>query len=479
MRLSPFRPTLATLSGVRLSLGSFAPPTKYRRPTRRIVASSGVVPERIAVIGGGLAGLATTYHLLNSTYRVANKRGENFQRIHVDIFDPSPPGEPGGASAVAAGLLHPFSPRVKKMAWKAVKGMDAAKALINAAQLQTDVPLMKVPGIARLSLNDLQYADFSTAAHRFPRELEMLNPEALLEKLPDPPPGKSAVFQLDGAVVDTANYLRALWAACEETGRVGWVQREVGAFEDVLEDYDAVVVCAGAATRAISNLASLPVMACRGQIIRYRPKFDKTPLTPCPVISGKWLIPDMFSEREGDLLGGASFEYCDVDESPEFKLDFARGKTEPDLEEAKRTLTEPLSALMPMLDDLYEGVEAVSGVRALPPRSLVGSVPIAGEISGTPEGKSAWVFTALGSRGLLYHAWLGKLVARSVVGGCDVLLPIDVKRVDMRWEDLAGPHNPLTATKLQEKKKESPAVPTWGKRERTGRKGKKQSSTAP
>ena len=62
-------------------------------------------PTRIAVLGGGLAGLGTAAHLLleaESTLRA----------LHV--FDQAPPGE-GGASAVAAGLLHPFTPRSKEM----------------------------------------------------------------------------------------------------------------------------------------------------------------------------------------------------------------------------------------------------------------------------------------------------------------------------------------------------------------------------
>ena len=62
-------------------------------------------PSRIAVVGGGLAGLGTAAHLLLETE-------QPLQALHV--FDAMPPGK-GGASAVAAGLLHPFTPRSKEM----------------------------------------------------------------------------------------------------------------------------------------------------------------------------------------------------------------------------------------------------------------------------------------------------------------------------------------------------------------------------
>ena len=64
-----------------------------------------VQPTRIAVMGGGLAGLGTAAHLLLEAE-------VPLQSLHV--FDAMPPGK-GGASAVAAGLLHPFTPRAKEM----------------------------------------------------------------------------------------------------------------------------------------------------------------------------------------------------------------------------------------------------------------------------------------------------------------------------------------------------------------------------
>jgi glycine/D-amino acid oxidase-like deaminating enzyme len=61
-------------------------------------------------------GLATAYHLV---------RGG----AAVTVFDEKPVGQ-GGASAVAAGMLHPLTPR-GKLIWKGAEGLAAANQLIE------------------------------------------------------------------------------------------------------------------------------------------------------------------------------------------------------------------------------------------------------------------------------------------------------------------------------------------------------------
>jgi glycine/D-amino acid oxidase-like deaminating enzyme len=464
------RGTWPRLLPVKLNIASFSPPTRRRRPNRRIVASTGSVPERIAVIGGGLAGLATAYHLLHSTYRVANKRGVDYQTIRVTVFDPAEPGTSEGASSVAAGLLHPFTPRVKKYAWMADKGMRAALSLIEAAQPFSPTPLVKTPGIIRYALTDKQRADFSQAKRRFMPELDLLSVTRMATLLPDARPNTRGIKYRQGSVVNTPAYLHALWAACDATGRVSWRRERIDAFESLFTEFDSVIVCAGAATRTVSNLASLPINPCRGQNIRYRPRVapppplseslvppasgdvedgenneapavlrDKHDLPEYPVIAGKYLIPDLFNES-GTMLAGATFEYFGRgDHDGKDPLHFASGTAPPDLDYAVSELTEPLSQLSPSLSEHWIPESSQSGVRALPPRSMLGSVPIAGEIKGVPQhDKAAWILTALGSRGLLHHALLGKLVARSAIGGSDVLIPIDARRIPLKYEELAG-----------------------------------------
>ena len=65
--------------------------------------------RHIGIIGGGLAGLSTAYHLLD----YSNKTCGDSRNIKITILDQA--NEPGkmGASSVAGGLLHPLTPRGK------------------------------------------------------------------------------------------------------------------------------------------------------------------------------------------------------------------------------------------------------------------------------------------------------------------------------------------------------------------------------
>lgn len=71
---------------------------------------------KCAVVGGGFGGLATAYHLAAF--------GSD-----VTVFDPNEVGT-GGASSVAAGLLHPLTPRGKRI-WKGEEGLSDARDLIE------------------------------------------------------------------------------------------------------------------------------------------------------------------------------------------------------------------------------------------------------------------------------------------------------------------------------------------------------------
>lgn len=65
------------------------------------------------------------------------------------------------------------------------------------------------------------------------------------------------------------------------------------------------------------------------------------------------------------------------------------------------------------------------GVRALPPRTAAGALPLAGQVPGLDN---VWVVAGLGARGLVYHAWLARLVAQGVVEGSDACLPKELRR---------------------------------------------------
>ncbi len=85
-----------------------------------------------------------------------------------------------------------------------------------------------------------------------------------------------------------------------------------------------------------------------------------------------------------------------------------------------------------------------SGVRALPPRTAGGSLPLLGRLEGAVVRGSAaagaaaplppvWVVAGLGSRGLVYHAWLGEQLARAVLADDEGVLAPEL----LAWRSLA------------------------------------------
>lgn len=62
-------------------------------------------------------------------------------------------------------------------------------------------------------------------------------------------------------------------------------------------------------------------------------------------------------------------------------------------------------------------------VRVIQDRNSYGRIPVAGRL---PFSKRGWVIAALGARGLIHHAYLGKLVAACALLDSDDSLPPQV-----------------------------------------------------
>jgi glycine/D-amino acid oxidase-like deaminating enzyme len=77
-----------------------------------------------------------------------------------------------------------------------------------------------------------------------------------------------------------------------------------------------------------------------------------------------------------------------------------------------------------------------SGVRALPPRTRIGPVPLAAQLP-SPPGRSWWVVAGLGARGLVYHAWLGRLLAAAALADDEALLPPEL----LSWRRPGAKHD--------------------------------------
>lgn len=101
-------------------------------------------------------------------------------------------------------------------------------------------------------------------------------------------------------------------------------------------------------------------------------------------------------------------------------------------EEVRNALQELLPKASAIYPDLKEWTfsGARAGLRAMPPLTPQGSLPLLGCINDLVGGRNHtckyWLFGGLGSRGLLYHGWLGKLIAQAVLLGNEDLIPSEL-----------------------------------------------------
>ena len=385
-------------------------------------------PERVAIVGGGLAGLGTSIRLLDRGVRV----------LHV--YDAQHAPGLGGASAAAAGLLHPFTRHGKEI-WLGREGFCATQDLIRRCESLGNRGVSDASGLFRLALTAEQETTLRGAcqtrgdANEGPLEQKWMPRDAL-----DPAMGVGdevlgATYAPAALSVDTPAYLRALWDLCESVAHESgseceWRARRLPSLAELHTvtatmgepSYDAVIVASGYAATELAELRSLGGKAlrpCRGQNLI----FENAARLRTPLICGKYVVPVEDGRR---LIAGATFEY----DPPE------TADRPADVEAATAALRSTLVTIHPALAEAHV-YGAQAGVRSLPPRSHHGYVPLAGRLAlpATADQPapcaSAWLFGGLGSRGLIHHALLGAAVADAVLTGEITRIPEHMRRMEL------------------------------------------------
>jgi glycine/D-amino acid oxidase-like deaminating enzyme len=314
---------------------------------------------RIAIIGAGLAGLSVAWHLLQMS-------------AQVTLFDPL--GVGGGTSGtVSAPLLHPFPGRLALSSWRSAEGMAATLELIAVAEKQLGRAIADRSGVLRLALTPQQKEDFLLRAKKDPRaewweadQVQKIAPLAI--KAP-------ALWIPSGMAIFSHLYLQGLWQACAARG--AQLIKEVASG---LDSYDAVVFATGA-----QLIDRLPLKLVQGHILLCR---GEVPLT----IASHGHIST--TDRPGVVQLGATYEPPTAAIVPEKAAE----------------LREKMSIFYPLAKE-WEEVELRVGVRAAP---QIGYRPIIAKLAS-----NQWALAGLGSRGLLYHALLGRDLAEQIMFGAE------------------------------------------------------------
>lgn len=326
---------------------------------------------QIAIIGAGFSGLAAAWHLLNTSFP---------QSIQCTLFDAN--GIGGGASGIAAGLMHPYAGAHAKLNWKGKEGCLATLKLIEAASLELGSPVASTTGLLRIAISNEQLLDYQRCAEKYPDVL-WKTPQECQELVPGVVE-KPGIFIPSAVTVDCPLYLQGLWKSCAKRG-AQFKKRSVHNLQE-LDAYDLILITMGFDSKSL--LPELPLGAVRGQVLELKWP-DGIPPLAIPLNSHAYVI--MNKERKSCIVGAT------------YERDF--DALELGIEHAIKELMPKVEMLFPALKNAPI-LDCKTGIRASTPDHL----PIAKRID-----KKVWTLTGMGSKGLLYHALYAEQLVKTLI----------------------------------------------------------------
>lgn len=344
----------------------------------------------VAIAGAGIAGACAALAL--SADRT------------VHVFEAAHPA--AGASGAAAGLVNPLMGRKAKAVWQIDAALDAFETLLTAANAES---LFSQGGVLRPTVEDKQVQFFQDAANRYADFAEWLPEDAVRARFPDvttaggalhiPRGGAIDVPALVDAVLETAHPRGATlhtttrvvdWDEHDETIRVHTTRAD-GSRDTVAAGH--LVLAVGQGFPAFGALRALGLYGVKGQTLRVR---RPDGLGPLPPMSGRgYIVPD------GDtLILGSSYEHDFNDLSPS--------------DDATQYIQQKTAQMLPGVD-AAEVLDVQVGVRVYAPGS---NLPIVGPL---PNHTRCWVFTGLGSKGLLTAPLIAKALPHYLADPAQIL----------------------------------------------------------
>lgn len=349
---------------------------------------------KIAILGAGYAGLAAAWAILHYSQGL----------VKVDIYDPLPIGQ--GASGLSSGLLNPYPALHARHAWEADKAINAIHGLLSLAAQAMQGTCILSHGLLRPALTREQIDDFQKCAESYP-DVEWWSKERCLSEVKgldfhasEDREHAGGLYIKNALTIDVPKYLEGLWQTCALKG-AQHIKRAIQSLDE-LKKYHRVVCALGFATRKIPELAHLPILQVKGQILELRWP-DMLPPLPFSLISKGYLVRGKDPHR---CIAGATFErqFSSLDPDPSIAIPKIFDK------------------ILPFFPALAEAevLTCRAGVRATLGRD---PLPLVDRIS-----KTLWVFTGLGAKGILYHAWLGERLAQAILTDDPLLIPQAVRQ---------------------------------------------------
>ena len=330
-------------------------------------------PFDAVVVGAGLAG-ACAAHALSRHGRV----------LVLDAAQPA-----SGASGAAAGLVNPMMGRKASLGWEAPAALDALHALLSEAGAAA---LLRATGILRPAADARQAAAFRDAALRHPEYGTWLPAGAARERVPGLVLHEGALLVAQGGALAVPAFVEAVLASALRQGTrvrtgapvVDFGEEDAGAFVSVGggERIEArrVVLAMGYGYWRFETLRACALHSVKGQVVRVaRPEGLRMPL---PVAGSGYAVPDGAA-----VVVGSTYERGFSSVAP------SAAQTRAILMKAGQMLPALAGARV---------LEARAGVRVTVPGTRL---PMLGPLPGHAR---VWIFTGLGSKGLLMAPLLAR-----------------------------------------------------------------------
>lgn len=377
------------------------------------------VMQRIAIVGGGYAGLGT-----------GAKLSKIAKSIHV--YDHFPPGL-ADASATSAGILHPMATR-GKIIWKGNEGMQQALDLMQSVQTATSGPIYD----QNIQLNRLLYTDaelnlWRDAVDKNPTELEWLDAGNIQSGSTT---ALAGVRMKRAVVVDSPAYLRALWAEIlKNCPHAEWMQRKVSSVLDLSQQYDAVILACGGGVVSLCKQVNLPtgnkidkLRLIRGQNAVYESSSESFGSYGHRngYLSGEYCLPYVHksgSAAKEHMLAGSTHEHIT---SMQYET-LTTGDKSPDLSVLQAQIQTRLERICPALSHCTP-VHVVAGTKVVTNRDALGRLPIVGKLHMQSDDRAnsvdnVWVHTGFGSRGLVLHALTSGYLSQALLHNDEARIP--------------------------------------------------------
>ncbi|QDZ24984.1 FAD-dependent oxidoreductase [Chloropicon primus] len=419
---------------------------------------------RFAIVGAGFAGLGVCWNLLRQLKEEQGLRHRG-GKIEIDVYDAH--GVGSGASAVAAGILHPLNTR-GNVTWRGVEAMNETLALMKQIDRwrQEKLPndgneaILRQTGVLKVakSEKDLERFERIKAERRGEIELHVVRGAEAATGRGDDCRGKAPgyMYTPHAYAVNSPKYLELLEGVCHSMAGEG---RDVSLrlcktlvpSLEMLEGqgYTTIIICAGAAVGTIKELrGKFPLRLSETFGVELETALStKAVASPedrgllasidCdPSLLGqtyvvkqpedKAVLGAVHSEEQVDPEDALGSRYCHIADGLD---DRAQVVNREKMMAMASRLLEKSDTIFPGLLQGYELSSVHCGVRALPPKSEEGRLPVCGKIND-----KTWYLLGLGARGLLYHAYLSKRLVDAILVEDESKLPQEVTRLTREGE---------------------------------------------